>query len=71
MLGKVMSMTGIKTTADKKAEKDANAEANKAACQALSQKEFEKTTVLVTGAAGSIGSEICRQLSKYNLTRLV
>jgi FlaA1/EpsC-like NDP-sugar epimerase len=36
-----------------------------------SQKEFEKTTVLVTGAAGSIGSEICRQLSKYNLTRLV
>jgi hypothetical protein len=42
MLGKVMSMTGIKTTADKKAEKDANAEANKAACQALSQKEFEK-----------------------------
>lgn len=42
MLGKVMSMTGIKTTGDKKAEKDANAEAQKAACRELSTVEFEK-----------------------------
>ncbi len=36
-----------------------------------SVKEFEDAVVLVTGAAGSIGSEICRQLCKYDLKRLV
>ena len=36
-----------------------------------SQLEFENETVLVTGAAGSIGSEICRQLIKYKLKRLI
>lgn len=36
-----------------------------------SVKEFEDAVVLVTGAAGSIGSEICRQLCKYDLKRLI
>lgn len=36
-----------------------------------SVKEFENAVILVTGAAGSIGSEICRQLCKYDLKRLV
>lgn len=36
-----------------------------------SVKEFENAVVLVTGAAGSIGSEICRQLCKYDLKRLI
>lgn len=33
--------------------------------------ELEGKTVLVTGAAGSIGSEICRQLSRFQLRHLV
>ncbi|WP_224483101.1 polysaccharide biosynthesis protein [Robertkochia aurantiaca] len=35
------------------------------------QKEFKGRTVLVTGAAGSIGSEISRQLGQYSLKRLI
>ena len=33
--------------------------------------QLEGNTILVTGAGGSIGSEICRQVVKYNPTRLV
>jgi FlaA1/EpsC-like NDP-sugar epimerase len=33
--------------------------------------ELQGMTVLVTGAAGSIGSEICRQLCRYKLNRLI
>jgi len=32
---------------------------------------FEDKTVLVTGAGGSIGSELCRQLANLNLNRLI
>lgn len=32
---------------------------------------FDKSVVLVSGAAGSIGSEICRQLSGFDITRIV
>jgi FlaA1/EpsC-like NDP-sugar epimerase len=32
---------------------------------------FDKSVVLVSGAAGSIGSEICRQLFGYNIRRIV
>jgi FlaA1/EpsC-like NDP-sugar epimerase len=42
--------------------------------QVLNEKsvqEFDNATILVTGAAGSIGSEICRQLCKYDLKRLI
>lgn len=35
------------------------------------ESELRDATVLVTGAAGSIGSEICRQLSMYSLRKLV
>jgi FlaA1/EpsC-like NDP-sugar epimerase len=35
------------------------------------ENEMRDAVVLVTGAAGSIGSEICRQLSTYPLRRLV
>lgn len=34
-------------------------------------KEFEDKTVLVTGAAGSIGSELCRQLARLGVRKLV
>ena len=33
--------------------------------------QLEGNTILVTGAGGSIGSEICRQVVKYNPSRLV
>lgn len=35
------------------------------------QKTYQDSTILVTGAAGSIGSEICRQLSKFTFKKLV
>jgi FlaA1/EpsC-like NDP-sugar epimerase len=35
------------------------------------QETYHQMTVLVTGAAGSIGSEICRQLSKLNFKKLI
>ena len=38
---------------------------------AQSRKELEGKVMLVTGAAGSIGSDICRQLCRYNLGKLV
>jgi len=34
-------------------------------------KDFSGATIMVTGAAGSIGSEICRQLCRYPLQKLV
>ncbi len=34
-------------------------------------KEFEGKTILVTGAAGSIGSEIAKQVARYNYKKLV
>lgn len=33
--------------------------------------ELEGRTIMVTGAAGSIGSELCRQLCRFNLKKLV
>jgi len=35
------------------------------------QKTYQNSTIMVTGAAGSIGSEICRQLSKFTFKKLV
>lgn len=35
------------------------------------QKTYQQSTILVTGAAGSIGSEICRQLSKFTFKKLI
>jgi FlaA1/EpsC-like NDP-sugar epimerase len=35
------------------------------------QKEIASRTVLVTGAAGSIGSELCRQVLEYSPARLI
>ncbi len=37
----------------------------------LSTANYQDATILVTGAAGSIGSEICRQLIRHNLNKLV
>ncbi len=36
-----------------------------------SKLEYKNATILVTGAAGSIGSEICRQLIGYNVKKLI
>lgn len=35
------------------------------------QQEFDGKVVLITGAAGSIGSEICRQLAGYNYKQMI
>src|SRR6185503_6362589 len=35
------------------------------------QNIYQDATIMVTGAAGSIGSEICRQLSKYKFKKLI
>lgn len=35
------------------------------------EKEFNYKTILITGAAGSIGSEITRQISKFNYQQLI
>lgn len=35
------------------------------------EKEFDNKVVLITGAAGSIGSEICRQLSNFKYKHLI
>lgn len=35
------------------------------------KKEFSQKTVLITGAAGSIGSEIARQVASYNCKKLI
>ncbi len=35
------------------------------------QNIYQNATIMVTGAAGSIGSEICRQLSKYEFKKLI
>lgn len=37
----------------------------------LSGANYHDATILVTGAAGSIGSEICRQLIRHNLQKLI
>lgn len=35
------------------------------------REQFEDRTIMVTGAAGSIGSELCRQLAMMNIRRLI
>lgn len=35
------------------------------------EKEFNQKTILITGAAGSIGSEIAKQISTYNFKHLI
>ncbi|MBE6311009.1 MAG: polysaccharide biosynthesis protein [Bacteroidales bacterium] len=35
------------------------------------KENFNNKTILVTGAAGSIGSELCRQLASFNVKKLV
>jgi FlaA1/EpsC-like NDP-sugar epimerase len=37
----------------------------------LSKASYKNATILVTGAAGSIGSEICRQLIGHNVKKLI
>ncbi|MEO6731736.1 MAG: polysaccharide biosynthesis protein, partial [Ferruginibacter sp.] len=37
----------------------------------LSKANYKNATILVTGAAGSIGSEICRQLIGHNVKKLI
>jgi FlaA1/EpsC-like NDP-sugar epimerase len=37
----------------------------------LIEKKYSGKTILITGAGGSIGSEICRQLLKFNIKKLV
>jgi FlaA1/EpsC-like NDP-sugar epimerase len=37
----------------------------------LLKKEFNQKTILITGAAGSIGSEIARQVASYNYKELI
>jgi FlaA1/EpsC-like NDP-sugar epimerase len=37
----------------------------------LLKNEFNKKTILITGAAGSIGSEIARQIASYNYEKLI
>lgn len=39
--------------------------------QSLFKKEFKSKTILVTGAAGSIGSEICRQILSFKPKKLI
>ena len=38
---------------------------------AMISKELTHKTIMVTGAGGSIGSEICRQVSKFEPERLL
>ena len=35
------------------------------------QKTYQEATIMVTGASGSIGSEICRQLCKFSFKKLI
>lgn len=39
--------------------------------QSLFKKQFKNKTILVTGAAGSIGSEICRQILSFKPKKLI